>query len=236
MLPFVSKAQLPRVDLSLHSILPESIDIVIIPFGDTVYFYLSIKNNRHDDLDTADFVHYSLIGLPSNIALVAEDTGTNNKVYLVTGDSFITIGAAVINNNDLAMPKYQEYCFYLYYNFCNSTFYTDTVASYDTAYCKKMLLFNETNSVSINNPKIAFQDLNIYLNPAKKCIDRKCSSWTNSTISIDILNVLGQPIHNEYTQLQFDYFDIDIKHLPIGVCQLIISDGSKHSIRTWMKE
>lgn len=228
---------LPNVDLSFEiADPPQSGTHYTIPFGDSIPISFKITNHGTGDLDTVDYVFYSIDLLPSGMAFVATDSLTGEKVYLQPGEHFIDRGILFSNSDStLAEDETYEYCFYLLHNFGDSLFYNDTNALNDTL-CFSINYLRNPDATSIAGNNSGTNRIDLYPNPAVKDLRIDFPRPLNKTHSFIVTNMMGQEVYRGDIAAGRSAYTCDVSALPAGMYTVQISGADINVKKKWIKQ
>lgn len=229
---------LPPVDLSfeLADPPPSGTQHYTIPFGDSIPVYFKITNQGTGDLDTSDYVFYSIDLVPAGMAFVATDSSTGTKAYLEPGDYFIDRGILFTNtDSSLAEDFTDELCFYLLHDFSDSLFYSDTNALNDTL-CFSVTYLKNPDATSIAGNNSGTDRIDLYPNPAVKDLRIDFSRPLNKTHTFIVTNMMGREVYRADIAAGRSAFSYDVSALPAGMYTVQISGADINVIKKWIRQ
>lgn len=187
--------------------------LYVVPFGDTDYVFINLKNLGPDSITGGDTLYYMLEGYPFNFVLYDEVIAPGESLHIEILENWTEPGT-------FGTDTFVQ-CLYM----LPSNNYTDTVALNDTS-CYTEILFGDTSNLGINNHLLS-ENIRVYPNPVSGNYFYVNISKPSPHAAMSLVNVLGQRLRVRETDLGAGLHQLDVSGLPNGIYSLIYTDGQR---------
>jgi len=187
--------------------------LYVVPFGDTDYVFINLKNLGPDSISPNDTLYYKLDGFPFNFRLYDTVIAPGESLHIEILEDWAEPGTT---ETDTFVQ-----CMYM----LPSNNYTDTVAVNDTS-CYTEILFGDTSNLGVDSRYLA-ESIHVYPNPVSGSYFYISIANSPSNTAIELVNVLGQKLPVNEAYLGSGLHQVDVSGLPNGLYWLIYTDGQQ---------
>lgn len=171
-------AQTRNCDLSLNIVSPTN--NFVVPFGDTVVVFISIKNNGPDSILVSDTIGHQLVGEPYTIITLDS--------IIAPGDSIIVKSLTGFAASNQTLNDTNSFCLKLV---PSSTFNDTNNTNNESCLTVIFLGSNSTSIGQIDRNKIALQ---IFPNPVANRLNLAFSMPQSERVEIAVTDILGREV------------------------------------------
>ena len=200
----------------------------VLEVGDSLDLGFAVVNHGPDDIDTSEFVYFSMTGIPSQYFLVIQSE-TGGLVPIPNGDTIDSWGIRFSNDGSAPEEITETLCFFLRTNDDPDSFIYDPNQNNDTI-CFELTLKVPDSTTSIRNLAMDAA-LKISPNPATSFVNVPVDGLQNQQGLLKVLSVDGRVMHEEHIK---DYkqknLQLNVANWPKGM--YIVDLQSEKGIRT----
>lgn len=166
----------------------------VLEVGDSLDLGFSVVNHGPDDIDTSEFVYFSMTGVPSQYFLVIQSE-SGGLLPIPNGDTIDSRGLKFINDGSITEEVTETLCFFLRTNDDPNSFIHDPNQNNDTI-CFQLTWKAPDSVTSIRNPAMDAA-LKISPNPATSFVNVPIDGMQNQQGLLKVFSIDGRSMHEE---------------------------------------
>lgn len=204
-------AQNKSCDLSIELLFTE--DTVVVPFGDTLEFFVKLTNHGPDDIELGDRILYTIVGAPF--------VSSNTSLVIENGNSVVLPDIRSWANASQEEDELSVFCFEL----LESDSYDDPNLGNNSS-CVSALFEGNTTSINEN----AKTDLTIFPNPLIGDILYIDNVPLDYPLVVNIIDPLGRVVKDFNFVENDNSINLDLSILKNGIYFLEWNNGESKGV------
>jgi hypothetical protein len=196
---------------------------VIEPY-DSVDVNFAVVNHGPDDIDTSNFVLYSMTFIPANYFLVVQ-SDNGSLMPIPSGDTVLSSGLRFLNTEPDTVEKTTEYCYFLRTTEDADSFINDANQLNDTI-CFSITYKKINPPTGIAGAEAQLAPLKIMPNPASDKVNIPIREFMNKETMLRIYSIDGRTAYQLKLTPPIDKMQVDVRSWPKGIYLVDIQSGT----------
>lgn len=207
----------------LELIFRDTVRHFVIEDGDSADVNFAVVNHGPDDIDTSNFVLFSMTNIPAAYFLIVQ-SDDGHLMTIGSGDTVLSRGMRFLNSEPDSIDYTEDYCFFLRTTEDSDSFINDTNQLNDTI-CFTVTFKKTNQPTGIAGAEAQLAPLKITPNPASDKVTIPMKEFMNKETMLRIYSIDGRTAYQLQLTPAIDKMQVDVRSWPKGMYLVDMQSG-----------